>query len=129
VIPAVDQDNDDDGDDVEGKESRMQRRKKDEYTLEVDTDGLPVIPDIEDINLESKKSLIRTFLTKHYSKFHTSGFRKSLSNNYVFSRVLQSKAKGVCSLVCSPGDSGRFYRVQIFTYRREDQRSIKTSVG
>ncbi|KAG2143564.1 uncharacterized protein EDB93DRAFT_1251979 [Suillus bovinus] len=63
---AIDRNDDDDGnEDADGKESRNQRRKK-EFTLEVDAYGLPVIPDIESLNLENKKSLIRTFLTKHY---------------------------------------------------------------
>lgn len=71
VMPAIDRNDDDDGnEDADGKESRNQRRKKEEFTLEVDAYGLPVIPDIESLNLENKKSLIRTFLTKHYSKFH-----------------------------------------------------------
>ncbi|KAG2113782.1 uncharacterized protein F5147DRAFT_770424 [Suillus discolor] len=59
-------DDDDGNEDAEGKESRKQRRKKKEFILEVDAYGLPVIPDIEPLNLENKKSLIRTFLTKHY---------------------------------------------------------------
>ncbi|KAG2057443.1 hypothetical protein BDR06DRAFT_1005078 [Suillus hirtellus] len=64
---AIDQNNDDDGnEDADGKESRNPRRKKEEFTLEVDAYGLLVIPDIEPLNLENKKSLIRTFLTKHY---------------------------------------------------------------
>ncbi|KAG2056179.1 hypothetical protein BDR06DRAFT_1006291 [Suillus hirtellus] len=64
---AIDQNNDDDGNkDADGKESRNPRRKKEEFTLEVDAYGLPVIPDIEPLNLENKKSLISTFLTKHY---------------------------------------------------------------
>ncbi|KAG1887947.1 uncharacterized protein F5891DRAFT_987955 [Suillus fuscotomentosus] len=64
---AIDWNNDDNGnEDADGKESRNPRRKKEEFTLEVDAYGLPVIPDIEPLNLENKKSLIRTFLTKHY---------------------------------------------------------------
>ncbi|KAG1794696.1 hypothetical protein EV424DRAFT_1353802 [Suillus variegatus] len=64
---AIDRNDDDDGnEDADGKESRNQRRKKEEFTLEVDAYGLPVIPDIESLNLENKKSLIWTFLTKHY---------------------------------------------------------------
>ncbi|KAG2106698.1 uncharacterized protein F5147DRAFT_653671 [Suillus discolor] len=67
VIPAVDRNDDEDGnEDGEGKASRNQRRKKEEFALEVDTYGLPVIPDIKPLNLEDKKSLIQTFLTKHY---------------------------------------------------------------
>ncbi|KAG2150342.1 uncharacterized protein EDB93DRAFT_1249912 [Suillus bovinus] len=63
---AIDRNDDDNGnEDADGKESRNQRRKK-EFTLEVEAYGLPVIPDIESLNLENKKSLIQTFLTKHY---------------------------------------------------------------
>lgn len=40
--------------------------------MDLDIHGLPIIPAVEDLNLESKKSLIRTFLTKHYSKLHVS---------------------------------------------------------
>ncbi|KAG2087464.1 uncharacterized protein F5147DRAFT_781336 [Suillus discolor] len=64
---AIDRNDDDDGnEDGDAKESRNQRRKREEFTLEVDAYGLPVIPDIEPLNLENKKSLIQTFLTKHY---------------------------------------------------------------
>ncbi|KAG2111302.1 uncharacterized protein F5147DRAFT_772022 [Suillus discolor] len=60
--------NDDDDNDDEGevKKSRKKGRKKEDYPLEVDTYGLPVILDAEDLNLEGKKHLIRTFLTRHY---------------------------------------------------------------
>lgn len=59
VIPAVDQNDDENGNkDREGKESQKQRRKKEEFTLEVNTYGLPVIPDIKPLHLENKKSLI-----------------------------------------------------------------------
>ncbi|KAG0703275.1 hypothetical protein DFH29DRAFT_998570 [Suillus ampliporus] len=62
---GVDQ-NDDDDDQGEGKKSRKRRGKKEEYPLEVDGYGLPVIPDASGLDLDSKKHLIRTFLTKHY---------------------------------------------------------------
>ncbi|KAG2148164.1 uncharacterized protein EDB93DRAFT_1250225 [Suillus bovinus] len=63
----VDWNDDEDGnEDGEGKESRNQRRNKEKFPMEVDTYGLPVIPDIKPLNLENKKSLIWTFLTKHY---------------------------------------------------------------
>ncbi|KAG2105025.1 uncharacterized protein F5147DRAFT_775345 [Suillus discolor] len=62
----VDRNDDEDGnEDREEKENRNQRRKKEEFTLEVDTYGLLVILDMKSLNLEDKKSLIRTFLTKH----------------------------------------------------------------
>ncbi|KAG1837565.1 hypothetical protein DFJ58DRAFT_734280 [Suillus subalutaceus] len=64
----VDRNDDEDGNEEgEAKESRKQRRRKEEFALEMDTYGLPIIPDIECLNPENKKSLIRTFLTKHYS--------------------------------------------------------------
>ncbi|KAG2143571.1 uncharacterized protein EDB93DRAFT_1251984 [Suillus bovinus] len=63
---VVDQNDEDDNEDRRGKDSGKQRRKKEEFALEVDTCGLPVIPDIEDLSLEKKKSLICTFLTRHY---------------------------------------------------------------
>ena len=75
-----DEDDDDDDEDRDGlgkgkgKGSRRKSRKKDEYPLESDAYGLPVIPDFNDLSLESKKSLIRTFITKHYSKFHNDPF-------------------------------------------------------
>lgn len=70
-ILAVDRQQDED-EDEDSKDSRKQRRKKDEYPLDLDANGLPIIPAVDDLNLESKKSLIRTFLTRHYSKFSSS---------------------------------------------------------
>lgn len=70
MIPDVDLNNDDDDNEEEVKKSRKKGGKKDDYPLEVDSYGLPVIPDVTELNLESKKRLIRTFLTKHYSQFH-----------------------------------------------------------
>lgn len=69
VIPAVDQNDENDNKDMGGKESGKHRRKQEEFALEEDAYGLPVMPDIEDLSLENKKSLIRTFLTRHYSMF------------------------------------------------------------
>ncbi|KAG1738641.1 uncharacterized protein EDB91DRAFT_1249178 [Suillus paluster] len=63
---GVDQNEDDDNDEGDGKKSRKPRGKKDDYPLEVDTYGLPVIPDVQNLNLESKQHLIWMFLTKHY---------------------------------------------------------------
>ncbi|KAG2048428.1 hypothetical protein BDR06DRAFT_1072547 [Suillus hirtellus] len=62
----VDQNDEDDNEDMGGKESGKHRRKKEEFALEVDAYGLPVMPDIEDLSLENKKCLIQTFLTRHY---------------------------------------------------------------
>ena len=78
IRPVVPGDNrqqpdaEDDDDDEEGKGGRNQRRKKDEYPMDLDARGLPIIPAVDDLSLESKKSLIRTFLTKYYSKLHLS---------------------------------------------------------
>ncbi|KAG1717620.1 hypothetical protein EDB19DRAFT_1839541 [Suillus lakei] len=66
VNTDVDLNNDDDDSEGEVKKGRKKGKKKDEYPLEVDSYGLPVIPDVKELNLESKKHLIRTFLTKHY---------------------------------------------------------------
>ncbi|KAG1893233.1 uncharacterized protein F5891DRAFT_986082 [Suillus fuscotomentosus] len=62
----VDLNNDDNDNEEEVKKSRKKGGKKDNYPLEVDSYGLLVIPDVTELNLESKKHLIRTFLTKHY---------------------------------------------------------------
>ncbi|KAG2087827.1 uncharacterized protein F5147DRAFT_658866 [Suillus discolor] len=66
VNSDVDLNNDDNDSEGEAKKGRKKGKKKDEYPLEVDSYGLPVIPDVKELNLESKKRLIRTFLTKHY---------------------------------------------------------------
>ncbi|KAG2739730.1 hypothetical protein P692DRAFT_201811360 [Suillus brevipes Sb2] len=66
VNPDVDLNNDDDNSEGEEKKGRKKGKKKDEYPLEVDSYGLPVILDVKELNLESKKRLMRTFLTKHY---------------------------------------------------------------
>ncbi|KAG2347674.1 hypothetical protein BDR05DRAFT_996755 [Suillus weaverae] len=63
---TVDQNDEDDNEDMGGKESGKHRRKKEEFALEVDAYGLPVMPDIEDLSLEEKMCLIHTFLTRHY---------------------------------------------------------------
>ncbi|KAG1747320.1 hypothetical protein EDB19DRAFT_1826080 [Suillus lakei] len=62
----VDLNNDDNDNEGEVKKGRKKGGKKDEYPWEVDSYGLPVIPDVKELDLESKKCLIRTFLTKHY---------------------------------------------------------------
>lgn len=64
---GVDREQDDDSDDEEIKGRKM-RRKKDGYPLELDSYGLPIIPAFDRLNLETKKSLIRSFITSHYSK-------------------------------------------------------------
>ncbi|KAG2069738.1 hypothetical protein BDR04DRAFT_1156412 [Suillus decipiens] len=62
----VDLNNYDDDSEGEVKKGRKKGKKKDEYPVEVDSYGLLVIPDMKELNLKSKKCLIRTFLTKHY---------------------------------------------------------------
>ncbi|KAG2127670.1 hypothetical protein DEU56DRAFT_758557 [Suillus clintonianus] len=62
----VDLNNDDDDNEGEVKKSRRKGGKKDDYPSAMDSYGLPVIPDVKELNLESKKCLIRTFITKHY---------------------------------------------------------------
>lgn len=64
---GINQEKDDDSDDEEGKGRKM-RRKKDGYPLELDGYGLPVLPAFDKLNLDSKKSLIRSFITSHYRK-------------------------------------------------------------
>jgi hypothetical protein len=69
------QDMDTDGDDNETGDGRplktggKKRTRKASYTLEVDDDGKPIIPDFSESNLESKKAIIRAFITSHYSTF------------------------------------------------------------
>ncbi|KAG1720293.1 hypothetical protein EDB19DRAFT_2029931 [Suillus lakei] len=68
ILPEADLNDDDDDNEGEVKKSRKKGGKKEDYPLEVDTYGLPVVPDVEDLNLEGKKHLIRTFLTNHYMR-------------------------------------------------------------
>jgi hypothetical protein len=89
----------DQDEDEEGKGSRNQRRKKDEYPMDLDARGFPIIPAVDDLNLEDKKSLIRTFLTKHYSKLHLSVILQSSTSAQFFIRVLLPTAKSIGSLV------------------------------
>ncbi|KAG1796732.1 uncharacterized protein HD556DRAFT_1306913 [Suillus plorans] len=51
----VDLNNDDNNNEWEVKKSRKKGGKKDNYPLEVDSYGLPVIPDIEDLSLENSR--------------------------------------------------------------------------
>lgn len=45
--------------------------KKTPYELGTDKHGHPVIPDLQGLSLQSKKSVIRSFLTEHYSTTST----------------------------------------------------------
>jgi hypothetical protein len=44
------------------------RKKNFPFHLKVDAKGRPLLPDFQDLSLEKKKSVIRAFITKHYSK-------------------------------------------------------------
>ncbi|KAG1817677.1 uncharacterized protein BJ212DRAFT_1480234 [Suillus subaureus] len=66
VNPDVDLNNDDDDSEGEVKKGRKKGKKKDKYPLEMDSYGLLIILDVKELNLKSKKCLIRMFLTKHY---------------------------------------------------------------
>lgn len=89
----------DEDEDEEGSGSRKQRRKKDEYPMDLDNRGLPIIPAVDNLSLENKKSLIRTFLTKYYSKLHISAILQSSTTAQFSIRVLLPTAKGIGSLV------------------------------
>ncbi|KAG1727575.1 uncharacterized protein EDB91DRAFT_1253836 [Suillus paluster] len=53
----------DGGQQVKGGQKRM---KKPVFNLEMDGDGMPLLPDITETKLEEKKAIVRVFLTKHY---------------------------------------------------------------
>jgi hypothetical protein len=38
------------------------------HEFDLDRSGSPILPELEDLTLETKKSMIRSFLTTHYSK-------------------------------------------------------------
>jgi hypothetical protein len=102
VIPGDNRqqpEDEDEDEDEEGSGSRKQRRKKDEYPMDLDNRGLPIIPAVDDLSLENKKSLIRTFLTKYYSKLHISAILQSNTTAQFSIRVLLPTAKGIGSLV------------------------------
>ncbi|KAG1812981.1 hypothetical protein DFJ58DRAFT_850708, partial [Suillus subalutaceus] len=42
------------------------RIRKPAFELEIDGDGMPVLPDITETKLEEKKAIVRAFLTSHY---------------------------------------------------------------
>jgi len=70
-LPFQDMDEDDDetGDVKQLKTGGKKRIRKACYSLEMDDDGKPIIPDFSELNLETKKAIIRAFLTCHYSMF------------------------------------------------------------
>lgn len=59
-----DADQDQDGTVIGG----MRRVPKPQYEFDEDRKGLPIFPDMDDLSLETKKGMIRSFLTIHYSK-------------------------------------------------------------
>jgi len=68
-----DEDEDNDNEPIPRKvKSGGRRTKKDGYSLFEDEDGHPIIPDFSNSNLETKKSIIRAFLTVHYSMWSSS---------------------------------------------------------
>ena len=132
VIPGDNRqqpDAEDDDEDEEGKGGRSHRRKKDEYPMDLDASGLPIIPAVDDLSLESKKSLIRTFLTKYYSKLRFSVILQSSTTSEFFLRVLLPTAQGIGSLVSRERHSRRLYRLSVFAGRPENQGSIQASIS
>lgn len=53
----------DGGRQVKGGRKRI---RKPAFELEMDGDGMPLLPDITDTKLEEKKAVVRAFLTSHY---------------------------------------------------------------
>ncbi|KAG1760004.1 hypothetical protein EV702DRAFT_1053628 [Suillus placidus] len=53
----------DGGRQVKGGRKRM---RKPAFELEMDGEGMPLLPDITDTKLEEKKAMVRAFLTSHY---------------------------------------------------------------
>ncbi|KAG2139259.1 hypothetical protein DEU56DRAFT_912099 [Suillus clintonianus] len=61
---AFDVDQDQDGTVIGG----MRRVPKPQYEFDEDRKGLPILPDMDDLSLETKKGMIRSFLTTYYRK-------------------------------------------------------------
>jgi hypothetical protein len=53
----------DGGQQVKGGRKRI---RKPPFELEMDRDGMPLLPDITETKLEEKKAIVRAFLTSHY---------------------------------------------------------------
>ena len=67
--PAAGASNDGDDDlDSDAIQVGNKRKKNSPFHLEVDSKGRPLLPDFQDLSLEKKKSVIRAFISKHYSK-------------------------------------------------------------
>jgi hypothetical protein len=56
----------DGGRQVKGGRKRI---RKPPFELEMDGDGMPLLPDITETKLEEKKAIVRAFLTSHYREF------------------------------------------------------------
>lgn len=56
----------DGGRQVKGGRKRI---RKPAFELEMDGEGMPLLPDITDTKLEEKKAIVRAFLTSHYREF------------------------------------------------------------
>jgi hypothetical protein len=61
------EDDDETGDGRPLKTGGNKRARKASYSIELDDDGTPIIPDFSESNLDTKKAIIRAFLTCHYS--------------------------------------------------------------
>jgi hypothetical protein len=67
--------NDGDSDmDSDAVQVNKKRRKNSPFHLEMDSKGRPLLPDFQDLSLDKKKSIIRAFISKHYSKSITHHF-------------------------------------------------------
>lgn len=44
------------------------RARKPAFELDVDNNGMPLLPETIDTRLEEKKAIIRSFITMHYSE-------------------------------------------------------------
>jgi hypothetical protein len=66
----------DGGRQVKGGRKRV---RKPAFELEMDGEGMPLLPDITDTKLEEKKAIVRAFLTSHYREFLVSSSEKLLT--------------------------------------------------
>jgi hypothetical protein len=77
----------DGGRQVKGGRKRV---RKPAFELEMDGEGMPLLPDIMDMKLEEKKAIVRAFLTSHYREFLVSSSKKLLTvrtQGYVLGRT------------------------------------------
>jgi hypothetical protein len=79
----------DGGHQVKGGRKRLQ---KPAFELEMDGEGMLLLPDIMDTKLEEKKAIVRAFLTLHYHEFLVASSSKLLNawtQGYVLGRTRQ----------------------------------------